>query len=205
MILIHQNKEPWMVYIHFVVVFIHRFVSDSIRFFFRWKRVELLMSSNDATFDYWDRLILDMQLPQGCIVSVDYAYRDSAVSSKRTFYKTKSLISKFSAQTFIGSLLIFYRKQWESELLTAFCPRAVQRVPSEAFAWTARIMYVGSMYFTSIGIFVSLKYFFVYTKIKRKIDCKIMGNHKEARNLTMDKTRVGFSNDPTYHQNESKT
>lgn len=54
---------------------------------------------------------------------------------------------------------------------TAFCPKTVHRIPSDAFARTARIMYVGSIYFTSAEIPISLKYFFVYIlyKIERSV------------------------------------
>jgi len=37
----------------------------------------------------------------------------------------------------------------EREELTAFCASTVQKIPSEAFALHARIIYVGSIYFTS--------------------------------------------------------
>lgn len=53
----------------------------------------------------------------------------------------------------------------ERERLTAFCPSTAQRIPSDAFARHARIMYVGSIYFTSTGTPASLKYFFVWQMI----------------------------------------
>lgn len=49
----------------------------------------------------------------------------------------------------------------EREILTAFCPSTVHKIPSDAFARHARIIYVGSMYFTSAVLPISLKYFFV--------------------------------------------
>lgn len=60
--IIIRNQECCCIYIS-RLIFISLF-RDWIRFF-RWNRVDPLMSSNDATFDYWDQLILDMQLPQG--------------------------------------------------------------------------------------------------------------------------------------------
>lgn len=102
------------------------------------------------------------------IVSVDYAYSDSAVSSKCTmnlflYDQNHNKIQKlFIEKSMRGVTWRCVCVKW----LTAFCPRTVQRIPSEALARTARIMYVGSMYFTSIGILTSLKYFFVYTKKK---------------------------------------
>lgn len=52
----------------------------------------------------------------------------------------------------------------EGEELTAFCPSTVQKIPSEAFARHARIIYVGSIYFTSARTPISLKYFLVWNK-----------------------------------------
>jgi hypothetical protein len=52
-------------------------------------------------------------------------------------------------------------RERERERLTAFCPSTVHRIPSDAFARQARIMYVGSIYFTSTGTPISLKHFFI--------------------------------------------
>lgn len=52
----------------------------------------------------------------------------------------------------------------KKERLTAFCPSTAQRIPSDAFARHARIIYVGSIYLTSTGTPNSLKCFFVWKK-----------------------------------------
>lgn len=60
-----------------------------------------------------------------------------------------------------GSRESTYYSERERERLTAFCPSTAHRIPSDAFARTARIMYVGSIYFTSTGTPISLKDFFI--------------------------------------------
>ena len=49
----------------------------------------------------------------------------------------------------------------DRERLTAFCPSTVHRIPSDAFARHARIMYVGSIYFTSTETLIALKAFLI--------------------------------------------
>lgn len=44
---------------------------------------------------------------------------------------------------------IMYYIEKEGGTLTAFCPSTAHKIPSDAFARHARIMYVGSIYFTS--------------------------------------------------------
>lgn len=128
------------------------------------------MSSNDATFGYWDRLTLGTQLLQGlantrneCWLCLLWFHCIQQMHHEPVFFflnKNRSSLTNVIDFRMITTFLSNERVTW----LTAFCPRTVQRIPSEAFARTARIMYVGSMYLTSTAILSSLKYFFVYTK-----------------------------------------
>lgn len=103
------------------------------------------------------------------IVSVAYAYCNAAKSSKCSMNLPKSNYLRYFLKEFLSYLFyyvyLFERKEeGKGGRLTAFCPRTVHRIPSDAFARHARIMYVGSMYFTSMGTPISLKYFFVWQK-----------------------------------------
>lgn len=80
-------------------------------------------------------------------------------------------LSKFIVQNLFSIIVTKTKKDREIERvewLTAFCPSTVHKIPSDAFARHARIMYVGSIYFTSAWIAISLKYFLIWnTKVVR--------------------------------------
>jgi len=99
------------------------------------------------------------------IVRVTSSYCYATISSKCTMNLQYKYQINFSDSDYLWEPIINVQEEGrEVEGLTAFCPSTVQKIPSEAFARHARIIYVGSIYFTSAWAPISLKYFFVWNK-----------------------------------------
>lgn len=103
------------------------------------------------------------------IVGIAYPHSDAAISGESAMnLKNKShefilvdLKDQCGYYTDVRCLLITSKNYEETVRLTAFCPKTVHKIPSDAFARHARIMYVGSINFTSAGMPISLNHLFV--------------------------------------------